>query len=364
MKSLTVLGFAAILLTTSCATPSGPPAEAVPPSYTSMAGEIPVGVIPAGSLRDAERDRRLELSIDYPAREGSYPVVVFVTGFGAPSRSYVGLSSYWASHGYVVIKVGHPESRPDVTDLAEVWRDQTPAEWRSRARDISLVIDSFTQLEQQYPELKGKMDPARIGVGGHSYGAFTTMLLAGARTFDGVTAATYADARVRASLAMSPQGPGERGGLTTESWREVRIPTMYMTGTADRGVTEEEDETWRRQAFELSPPGDKWFVSLGGAGHFAFAGRLVMPEAIETTEPAVPSDPRDPRDPRTRGPLLPTERTAVRRVDAGFYSDRARMNVIRTVALAFWDAYLKDEAAGREYLSALSTRGDMTVESK
>lgn len=50
-----------------------------------------------------------------------------------------------------------------------------------------------------------------------------------------------------------------------------------------------------------------------------------------------------------------------RRVDAGFYSDRQILNVVRTVSLAFWDAYLKNETAGREYLTKLTTRTDMTV---
>ena len=363
MNRLLFLASAVLLLTNSCATPAGPTAPATP-GYSPQAGEIPVGVIPGGTLRDAERNRTLDLSIDYPTGEASYPVIVFVTGFGAPSRSYVGLSAAWASSGYVVIKVGHPESRPDVTDLGAIWRNQTTADWRTRARDVSFVLDSFAQLEQQYPELKGKMDPARIGVGGHSYGAFTAMLLAGARTFEGGTSTTYADPRVRAAVAMSPQGPSPHRGLTTESWREVRIPILYMTGTADRGITEEEDEQWRRQAYELSPAGDKWFVSLAAAGHFAFTGRVIMPEVVTTADMPLPSDPRDPRDPRYPRPDPAAQPSTARRVDRGFYSERAASSAIRTVSLAFWDTYLKGTTEGREYLSTLAGRSDMTVESK
>jgi hypothetical protein len=53
-----------------------------------------------------------------------------------------------------------------------------------------------------------------------------------------------------------------------------------------------------------------------------------------------------------------------RRVDTGGFGDRQIMNVVRTVSLAFWDAYLKNEAGGREYLTKLTTRTDMTVASK
>lgn len=366
MRSTAALGVFAILFTAMCSSAPRPgAAPAAPPaSYTSRAGEIPVGVIPAATLSDTQRNRRLDLTIEYPTRAGSYPVIVFSAGFGPPSRTYVALSSYLASHGYVVMKVGHPETRPDVTALAEIWKGQTAEHWKNRARDLSFVIDSLAALQQQYPELNGKIDATKVGISGHSYGAFSAMLLAGARTFTGATPQSYTDPRVRAALVMSPQGPGETRGLTTESWREVTIPIMYVTGSTDRGVTEEENEAWRRQAFELSPAGDKWFVSIAGAGHYSFAGRLprldVPREDIEVMVP----DPRDPRDPRSRNPTETRTTMQPRRVDAGFYSDRQILNVVRTVSLAFWDAYLKNEPAGREYLSKLSTRTDMTVVSK
>lgn len=367
MRSTAALGIFAILFTAMCSSAPKPDAAAVaaPAAYTSQAGEIPVGVIPSAFLNDTQRNRRLDLTIEYPTRAGSYPVIVFSAGFGPPSRTYVGLSSYLASHGYVVMKVGHPETRPDVTELAEIWKGQTAEHWKNRARDLSFVIDSLAALQQQYPELNGKVDATKVGISGHSYGAFSAMLLAGARTFAGATPQSYADPRVRAALVMSPQGPGETRGLTTESWREVKIPIMYMTGSTDRGLTDEENEAWRRQAFELSPAGDKWFVSVAGAGHYSFAGRLPRLDAPrDETVPLMPGDQRDPRDPRNRN--VPQTRTSMqpRRVDAGFYSDRQILNVVRTVSLAFWDAYLKNEPAGREYLTKLSTRTDMTVVSK
>ena len=137
---------------------------------------------------------------------------------------------------------------------------------------------------------------------------------------------------------------------------------MYMTGSTDIGMTETENETWRKQAFELSPAGDKWFVSIAGAGHFAFTGRTVAPIATVEPDMRVPVRTRElpPRsDPADEpNPLMP------RRVDTGFYSARQSLAVIRTVSVAFWDAYLANENAGREYLAKLKERGDMKVESK
>ena len=365
MRSTAVLASAALLFTAMCASaPTGTDeAAAAAPSYTSEAGELPVGVIPAGTITDPERNRRLELTIEYPIEEGSYPVVLFSTGFGIPSRTYVAMTSYWASHGYVVIKIGHPETQPDVADVAAVWKDQTPADWRNRTRDVSFLIDSLGTLEERYPELKGKMDSARLGVGGHSYGAFVAMLIAGARTFTGGVATSYADPRVKAVIAMSPQGPSELRGLTTESWREVRIPIMYITGSSDVGLNESENEPWRRQAFESSPAGDKWWVSIAGAGHLSFTGRMAAPIVANDREVVMPAEPRDPRDPRR----VPTRRRSSmdpRPIETGFGGDQRTVTVVRTVALAFWDAYLEKTPAAREYLEKLNTRSDMTVEMK
>src|SRR5439155_902304 len=125
----------------------------------------------------------------------------------------------------------------------------------------------------RFPELRGKMDRNQIGVGGHSYGGFTAMLISGARTFSNPPL-SMADPRVRAALVMSPQGTAQNRGLTPQSWSDVRIPVMYMTGTNDRGAAESETPDWRRQAFEYSPPGDKYFVLIPGANHISFTGAL------------------------------------------------------------------------------------------
>ena len=124
--------------------------------YSPEAGENAVGVIPEGSLRDEQRKKDLELSIDYPIRGGPYPVVILSHGFGGSKGGYVGLATHWTSNGYVVIRPTHADSgalrqalsdqreeNPNRTmreriDAAEtVWEAQGPADWESRARDIS-----------------------------------------------------------------------------------------------------------------------------------------------------------------------------------------------------------------------------------
>ena len=243
--------------------------------YAGEAGESPVGVIPEGVVRDAERDKDIVFSVEYPTRPGSYPLIVFSHGFGATRGAYVGLSSHWASQGYVVIKPAHSDSGKLQSSAGrDAWRDQTPTDWRNRVRDIKVILDALDRVEENYPELKGKIDRSKIAVGGHSYGAFTAMLVGGAKTYPG--AVSYADPRVKAIVAMSPQGPSETFGLTNDSFSEIRVPMLFITGTLDRGLTESETPEWRRQAFELAPAGDKCLVVLEGARHTSFTGRIAI----------------------------------------------------------------------------------------
>lgn len=369
--------------TTPSAAPKGNP-------YSPEAKTIPVGVIPAAIIHDTQRNKDLEISIEYPTHGGPYPVVIFSHEYGAPENSYVGLSAFWASHGYVVIKPRHTdfgltrealqeqlgpperpgrrgrEERPALRQIpfrvapAEKWpASQTPADWANRVADLKFVIDSIPQLVQQYPEIKERVDATKIGVSGHSYGAFTALLAGGVRTFSGANAVSYADARVKAVEAMSPPGPGESRGLTKDSYATLRVPTLFLTGSGDFGSSEVEDPAWRRQGYDLSPTGDKWFVNVSGVGPSAFTGRFGAPEFIPST-PAYPSN----YPPGPGANPAPQPVPDQRRAASSNFRELGQANTVRTVSLAFWDEYLKNDASGRKYLSDLHDRSDMQVSSK
>lgn len=351
------------LLAFACATPQGRDRnedglrDTPVGRYGGALGDSPVGVIPDVDLHDEARNKDYAISIEYPTRGTNHPLIIFSPGFGGSNRSYVGLSAEWASNGYVVIRTSHADSGrlPQVDNAAEIWASQTAAEWRNRVRDVTFVIDSLDALEQRYPELQGKIDRTKIGVGGHSYGAFTAMLIGGVRTFPG--AASYADPRVKAIVAMSPQGPGDVRGLTRESWSELRIPTLFMTGTRDAGVTDDETPEWRREAFALSPPGDKWLVVLEGARHGSFTGRTQDILAVETEREPISNDPTTTRDTtRAIPPSARRERVSLSE------NERAIFNRVKGLSLAFWDASLKGDPKGREALDEQG--GGVTVEKK
>lgn len=323
--------------------------------YSGQAGESPVGVIPEGTIRDEERGRELVFTVEYPTRPGSYPLIVFSHGFGATRNAYVGLSSHWASQGYVVIKPAHADTgRQQLSSAADDWRNQTQTDWRNRVRDVTMILDSMDRIEEAYPELKGKVDRTKIAVGGHSYGAFTAMLVGGARA----RGTSYADPRVKAIIAMSPQGASDTFGLTNESWAGVRVPVLFMTGTNDRGLAENETPEWRRQAFEQSPAGDKWLVVFEGGGHAIFTGRIdpSAPVFRPQEEPMLGDD--SPR--RMPQPTEAARRGPGREGNEGLRI-RNTFNNIKALSLAFMDTYLGGEAEGRTTLENAAQRGGVEL---
>jgi predicted dienelactone hydrolase len=347
--------------------------------YSGMeVGPTPVGVIPDVRLRDNERNKDVELTIEYPTRGTAHPLLLLSPAFGGSHRGYVGLSSYWAANNYVVIRLNHADRTANVTKAEDVWANATPADWRNRVRDITFVLDSIPALIKDFPELDGKIDTNKIGVAGHSYGGHTAMLVGGARTFPG--GVSYADPRVKAILVMSPQGPSDQRGLTKESWTELKVPAMFMTGTADRGTVESETPEWRAEPFRLSPAGDKWLVTLDGAGNVTFSGGVPglidqiarergrddgvsMPVAPDPDDPdRVPNTGRAPttREVMREGPRAPRGSKA----ETMAMRQKALFATARGIALTFFDTYLRGDAAAREALEKSAERPAVALEKK
>lgn len=349
------------LMAFTCATSPQKPGEPAPmprAQYKGEVGESPVGVIPDAVLHDDARDKDVIVTIEYPTRNKANPLLVFSPGYGGSNDAYVGLSSYWASQGMVVIRVSHADAGKMPKPGEDIWLSQSEADRRNRVRDVTFVLDSLDRLETEYPELKEKIDRAKIGIAGHSYGAYVAMLVGGVKTYPG--GASYADPRVKAVVAMSPQGTSESRGLTSDSWKDVKIPMLFLTGTRDRGNDEQETPEWRREGFDLSPEGDKWLIVVENARHATFVGRY---EAfIEAASRELPFEP--PPD-RTDPLVTPVQRGGIRPgASAGAIRERDLLVTIKSMSLAFWDAYLNNDAKGKEALEQAMTSGGVEVKRK
>jgi len=141
---------------------------------------------------------------------------------------------------------------------------------RQRTADVDFILSSLKLIDQQVREIHGKINKQQIGVAGHSMGAGTALLVAGATAAAPKSAAqSFRDKHVRAVIAMSPQGPGEEG-FSDYSWDSVATPALTMSGTKDRGIGGQPAE-WRMLPFQHMPAGGKYQVIVNGADHLTFA---------------------------------------------------------------------------------------------
>jgi predicted dienelactone hydrolase len=320
-------------------------------SYKAPEGAYSVAVTDDVTVHDARRNKDLSLKVYAPDAPGRFPVIVFSHGAGGSKAAFAPLARYWATHGFVSIHPSHADALTggSLTGAGESPRGalggllartlNSPAAWTNRARDISSVIDGLDQVEKAVPALQGRLDRKRIGVGGHSFGAFTAMLIGGATVdlSEGEKDRAFLDPRVRAILVVSGQGTGQQG-LTERSWKNVFLPMMTVTGSADRGVAGQGPE-WKKQPFDLSRPGNKYHLFLQGASHFSFGGELAG------GGPAAGG----------LGPGVRARLSGGRRVGFGGGLAGAQDTVfeaMKSASLAFWNAYLKDDDQAKAFLTS------------
>ena len=267
-----------------------------------------------------------------PDATGPWPLVLFSHGLGA-SREYYGyLGRYWASHGYLSVHPTHPG-----TDTS-LWRDRArpwpamcealddPHQRITRPRDLRFVLDRLAEDA----EFGARVDWRRVAAAGHSYGAFGAMMLAGMRAdLPGDADGVLADSRIRAVIAMSPQGVG-MFGLNEHSWDQIATPILFLTGTNDRGLRTK-TVACRREAYDRITGPDQYHAVIRRANHFAFSDG----DGIGLSPP--------PRDPDHHG-------------------------YIQWLTTAFLSAHLRADADAQAWLLgdgvAAATNGACRVESK
>jgi len=300
---------------TAAAPPSpAAPAEAKP--YKAEAGPHEVS-IHAFDWHDAKRDRDVPVKVYLPrGKGGPWPVIVFSHGLGGSRDGYEYLGRHWAGHGYVSVHLQHLGS-----DTA-VWKgkaDPMGAMRKAvtnldaaiqRPADVTFAIDRLTELgAAKDGPLAGRLDLERIGMAGHSFGAWTTLAVAG-QVFVG-RSPRFRDGRVKAAIPMSapPAKPWQR----PKAYRAIRIPLFHMTGTRDTSPITDATAEERRIPFDRIDGAEQYLLTFTGGDHMVFSGR-----------------------PRVMG---------------GGENDQRFQNLILQATTAFWDAYLWGDAAAKAWLA-------------
>ena len=226
-------------------------------------GRFPVGVC-SFDVRDKARDRLFPCEVWYPAaaqhagqdlapetqdtftarlsgtqqkqtavrdaagRPGSYPLIVFSHHSGGHRRASSFLCTHLSSHGYVVAALDHSEViAPELGRRDGETEEQKKTRWQavigSRVPDVRFLLDHL--LDSGAWNSEAKLDPARIGIVGHSFGAWTAL------------ATPEVDQRIKAVVTLAPGGtsnprPGILPVKLTFQWGRD-VPTLYLVAEND-----------------------------------------------------------------------------------------------------------------------------------
>ncbi len=204
-------------------------------------------------LQDSERNKVLPFRATFPtdAKE-RLPVIVWSHGLYGSQDFYDPLVNHWARHGYLVLQPTHSDSLRRGSGLKNPTSD-----WANRPKDVTFLLDSI----KNHPVLSSYADLSRVGMGGHSYGAHTTLLLNGAEPRVG---GSLSDPRPLAFVAISPQGADRL--LTDSSWKGIKRPTLFISGDNDKG-RKGDPPSWRLEPFQGSPAGQKYLLWIKDAYH-------------------------------------------------------------------------------------------------
>jgi dienelactone hydrolase len=280
------------------------PNAAIEELYHSRPGPYTVEIIEHHVIYDTEREKELQLKITYPHEGGTFPLILFSHSWRTSKELYQPLVHHWVSHGYVCIQMNHSDSL-ELSDLLF-----EPDDFENRPLDISFIIDSLDELQSSIPDMQGKIDAEHIGVGGHSFGANTAQLVGGAVP---VWGPSFEDGRIHAVAMISGWGTGT--GLDEHSWDAFAHPLLVITGTNDDCDRTGNTWEWREEPYIYVPPGDKYLVIIEHAYH-GYGG--ITREG-------------DP------GPKMGP-------------SNEQHVLYVKTITLAFWNAYLKSDPAALAFL--------------
>ena len=164
---------------------------------------------------------------------GKLPLVVFSHGIGGSRDGYSYLGSYFAAQGFASLHVQHVGSDRQLwfgNPLGLLFRLTSAAqesEALARVKDVGFALDQL--LAGPYAS---RLDASRITAAGHSYGANTTLLLAGAQVELQGRAVSLRDPRISSAIVISAP-PFYGLGSPKKILSGIAIPTLHITATAD-----------------------------------------------------------------------------------------------------------------------------------
>lgn len=279
----------------------------------------------------------LILTCRWPEGVPPKAVVIFCHGLGAGGRDYAGLSTELAANGYLVVHPTFPDwigavaaAQPELEIELDIdgrfkWLNapnvrermfeilHSPSFWMERTlivRQLLNGLDAIVASTCGRPQR-----PLACAIAGHSFGAYTAQLFAGAEIeVPDKGKRQYKDKRFAAAVLLSAQGRDQQG-LDDGSWDDMTGPVLNVTGTLDGGA-KNQDWHWKCEPYHLAPAGDKYLAVLKDADHYL--GGMTLD------------------DPKVG---IPMQRDAVRQL-----------------TLAFLDAYVMKDETAKQWLTSITDK--------
>ena len=258
------------------------------------------------------RDRTFPVDLYLPKNDTQQPLslIVISHGLGSDLTTFAYLAKHLASHGFAVAVPEHPGSNASQIEslLTGLENDVTPPEELiDRPLDIKFMLN---ELAKDYGK---EIDTNNVGMIGQSFGAYTTLAIAGAEwnwstlTTDcddiqnswnlslliqclalqvppGETAISFKDERITSAIAINPLTSSIFG---QESLSKIDIPLMIVSGSSDPVTPSLPEQiipfTW------LTTP-KKYLVLFNGGTHFSTLDESTG--SIPVPETAIGPDPR------------------------------------------------------------------------
>ncbi len=276
--------------------------------------------------RDNSRARTVPVRIVLPVTVAAdnngptrFPVIIFSHGLGGNKAGGKYWGEHWASHGYIVVHLQHPGSDESI------WQGKAPADIVTgmkgamtmnnlglRVGDVHFALDEIVRRARAGEGLFKFADPDKIGMSGHSFGAQTTLSVAG-QSSPAVRGQSGFDKRITAAIAFSPNARNKTN--LTKQFGDIRLPFFSITGTKDGAVLDDGTEVAHRiLPFQNMPTGDKYLTVYDDGDHMVFGGHKLAGRRPQTAR------------------------------------DSEIQNDVKASTLAFWNAYLKNDADAKKWL--------------
>lgn len=251
----------------------------------------------------------------YIPEKNKSPLVVISHGVASNRQTFTYLGEHLASHGFAVAIVEHDDISLNKFDnfLSGTDNFPEPNNLIDQPLDIKYVLDKLEQELKLNSLLESKINLQQVGVIGHSFGGYTSLVLGGGKliaepqakqcheddyrdvllnlsslakcTFNEFSKANYQlkDPRIKAIVAINPMG--RIFGKSGMSF--VNVPTMFISGTNDLimpPLAEQiEPFSW------LNKDIDKYLVLVKPGTHFSFLreglGVLPVPDTAVGISP-------------------------------------------------------------------------------